>query len=368
MDGRGARRLAVVVPALVVAVLLGLVAAGAFARTAGSDGTGHGGDPTPARACSGPAALDFGCHAQRYHHLVHTAGPRVALADLRQSYQVNGYIRGICHDLVHVIGHAAGERSADLNTAYAEGDPFCAGGYYHGVTEALMVNHPDIAADVCTRLREHERHSLRHLYCVHGMGHGFLAIRDRNLPDALTACDGLADGWESQECYGGVFMENVTGSTDPNRSTPYLRPDEPLHPCTVIAARYKTKCYEKQTGYALFVRGSDFTEVFALCSATPDISFRPACYHGLGDRAVVRAGRLVLGDAAQANAVQRLCELGPDETARAHCIRGAVWTIARHDDADTLGEALCAALTGRDLHAVCLESRTEADREYRRRR
>jgi len=144
---------------------------------------------------------------------------------------------------------------------------------------------------VCAELAAAEPRSIRHLWCAHGMGHGYLDLLDRDVPAALTACDRLPD-WDAQHCYGGVFMENVTSVVD--GPSPFLHPDDPLYPCPAVADRQKAKCYEKQTAYPLFRYDGDLTPVFAPCAAAPDVAFRPACYRGLGDRAVVRSEKLLI--------------------------------------------------------------------------
>ena len=52
---------------------------------------------------------------------------------------------------------------------------------------------------------------------------------------SLRGCDALADGWERHQCYGGVFMENLSAIGHPTRPPTALRPREPLYPCTAVA-------------------------------------------------------------------------------------------------------------------------------------
>src|SRR3989442_12919190 len=56
------------------------------------------------------------------------------------------------------------------------------------------------------------------------MGHGLTMFRGHDLPQALTDCDLLSDGWDRESCYGGAFMENVINVTSPH------------HPATELAA------------------------------------------------------------------------------------------------------------------------------------
>ena len=168
-------------------------------------------------------------------------------------------MRAACHPIVHEIGHAAVARyGPKLSEVYARGDPYCSAGYFHGVTEQIIVDRgarsfvaaPDA---LCADLGGHARHSIYHRNCAHGIGHGFMLVRRGELPAALQTCDTLTDSWEQRSCYGGVFMQNVMALGE----SKYLRPADPLYPCGDLADRHRTMCYKKQAGYALFARNGD---------------------------------------------------------------------------------------------------------------
>jgi len=191
---------------------------------------------------------------------------------------------------------------------------------------------------------------------VHGMGHGFMGVLGRKVGRALRACDGLREGWQRRDCYSGVFMENHAGAGGAAQSS--LRPDEPLYPCTSVARRYKTACYERQSTYALFVSDGDFAAVFDLC-AHAERGFGSACRRGLGGD-VAAETKLVRPARAQAAARRRLCMLGESARARSDCVTGAVGQILQ----DLAGgpaqlDAFCAAFevaATQPEHAACLRA------------
>jgi hypothetical protein len=345
------------------AALAVLVLAGAVGGwlAVGTDG----GRAEAAPECVGAAALDFACHELRYRHLVETAGVPVALHDLAERRQVSGYLRAACHRLLHVIGGAAGRR--DGIEAFAQGDPLCSAGYYHGVVEAVMgeigAEHiADGAGAVCASFRERERYSINHFDCVHGMGHGFMGLYGSDVFASLAGCDGLADPWEQDHCHSGVFMENVNAVGHPTRPARHLRPAEPLYPCTAVRERHKARCYERQTVYALYVRNDDFAAVFELCASSPDERFRPTCYRGIGESAAIRSNKQVAGELAQRDTIRRLCELRADPQAGASCVEGAASIIVRERGSIDV-RALCASF-GPELRGICDRAVAEATREY----
>jgi hypothetical protein len=315
-------------------------------------------------ACTGGDALAFGCLAARYEGLLHQRGADAALADLSVRRDENGFILAACHQLTHIIGRSAG-RARGIG-ALDGGQPLCSSGYYHGVVEEVMaeIDRAHVLArapSVCADHRRLRPRSNAHYNCVHGMGHGFMAVYGSDVFASLAGCDSLGDRWESAECYGGVFMENLTAIANPERPSKDLRASEPLYPCTAVGERYKPACYEKQTAFAVYVHDDDFGRVFGLCATTPDVAFRDDCYQGLGGDIAIHVGKYVYGDANRTAGTRALCSLGPDNVARAGCIAGAVTTTIRdlgRDDPST--GRLCRAVDDATVAGRCDAARDAA--------
>jgi hypothetical protein len=341
-------------------VVLGLVIFGPSFTSGSSARVDHqhaATETATAANCSGASALDYACYEKRYHDLVLNSGVEAAFADLKDEHDKNGFVRVACHDLTHVIGHAAGELYGNLATAYDRGDPLCAGGYYHGVTGTVVRKMGadkvlEEADEFCADLRKQEAHSFRHYSCAHGLGHGFMAAYENELFESLKACDTLTDAWEKEACYSGIFIENAT-AIDPSRPSKYLKADQPLYPCTEVGARYKNKCYEHQIAYTLYTQNDDYTKVFDLCATVAEEDSRPACYRGLGGSAAAHSIKYVTGDEAKAKAARKLCMLGEDNEARSNCVMGAVRNFIHYYNGDEQAKALCESLDA-NLRTVCL--------------
>src|SRR5829696_5553278 len=275
----------------------------------------------PAADCSGALATDFACYQKRYQNLVRNSGVEAAFAELKDEYAKSEFVRSRCHQLTHVIGRATAELYGDLPSTYDRGDHFCSSGYYHGVMETVVAkigtdNVLNVSNTICASLRdENRKYSVYHHNCTHGLGHGFMGVYENELFEALRACDALIDEWEKKSCYGGVFMENVMAEDNPNHPSKYLKVDQPLYPCTVVGARYKTNCYSMQPSYALRTEAGDFAKVFDLC-ATAEDGFRPACYQSLGRDAFGRS----LRDVDQIGSTSELCTMGEDYEAWSNCV------------------------------------------------
>ncbi len=319
----------------------------------------------PAADCRGALSTDYACLQERYRALVHDSGVQAAFAELRGELATNEFVRTNCHQMTHVIGRAAAEVYGDIAGTYSQGDSFCGSGYYHGAMETIVANvDPDEileeAGTLCADLGGRPQYSLFHYNCAHGLGHGFMVIQDNELFDSLETCDTLADSWEVNRCYGGVFMENVITRNNPSHPSKYLKADQPLYPCDVVGDRYKNECYQRQSAYALETQGNDFAGVFELCTGV-ESEFRPACYQGLGWDASVQSIKRGSGDVTISESTRTLCMLGEDYEARSNCVVGAVEYFIRDRYDDTLARAFCDTL-GADLRAGCLQ---EAEEYYR---
>ena len=307
--------------------------------------------PTAPPVLAAACADDLRCHQQRYATLVRERGVAAAFAQLRAGQDTDGFDRAHCHQLTHAIGRAAGAAAPDLPAAFAHGEELCGTGYWHGVMETAVsgtaVSALAAAADdFCAPIRAAGVHSVPHQGCAHGLGHGFMNAHDGDLFATLPACDALTDPWEREHCYNGVFMENLPDRDNPAAGRS-LRPAEPLYPCTAVEQRYRVQCLQKQTTYALSVRGGNFAAVFALCAPLAPAE-RSACNQGVGRNALEQTVRAQAGPAS----VAPLCRLAADTAAQADCFFGAGRYLALFHHDRAAATPLCAVLEP-ELRAAC---------------
>ena len=303
-----------------------------------------------AMACPGDLSADIACFREHYQSLVANQSVEAAIADIKDAYDKSAYVRGNCHQLMHVIGQAAGDRYGYVAEAYARGTEFCWSGYYHGVMVSIItkIGYQNIKTQlntICADIREKQRYSFAHYNCAHGLGHGVMLVREYELFDALKTCDTLTDGWERESCYGGVFMENIMAEINPDHSTKYLKGDDLLYPCTAVEPRYKQQCYLMQTSHALQATSYDFRRVFALCDGV-ETAYRATCYQSLGRDA---SGNTV----SDAERTRDLCMMGRNFDARSNCITGAVKDFVAYFHSKEAGQRLCAVLDS-VLRGPCL--------------
>ncbi len=314
-------------------------------------------DPPAIPECGGRSGADYACFESRYRRLTETWGTRGAFQELKRESKENAILRAVCHGITHQIGRTAARKRSSLADVYARGDTFCGAGYFHGAMETIVrrIGVKRALADA-PRLCVEESGGLspRSPYlrnCVHGLGHGFMAVQQNDVFRSLPACDRLKVSWERRQCYDGVFMQNVMSRDAPHYPSKHLRDSEPLYPCSAVERRYKPRCYERQTVQVLLTQNGDFGRAFELCDSA-EREFRGSCYIGLGRD----AGGYGLDNRetppARAAETATLCHLGRSSEARERCVVGAAEFLLRQSESDAEARALCDALEAR-LHSVC---------------
>ena len=263
------------------------------------------------------------------------------MTDMKDAYEKSGYVKSNCHQLVHVVGRAAGDKFGDVAKAYEQGDDFCWSGYYHGVMESVIskIGYQEIRSKlntVCASASRDQQYSFHHYNCVHGLGHGVMAVNNGELFDGLRTCDSLTDSWERESCFGGVFMENIMSEANPDHRSKYLKNDDLMYPCNAVARAYKQQCYLMQTSHALQVNGYNFDEIFTLCGKVEN-DFLSTCYQSVGRD----ASGSTISDLAR---TRDICMKGRDFNARSNCFIGAVKDFISYYHSNERGEELCAAL------------------------
>lgn len=325
--------------------------------SSGMSGAAKGVDPAayaPAKKipaiCTGSDASNFDCYQTFYQNLVRNKGIAAAFADLKTRYTESDYVQSQCHPLTHVLGRTEAEKFTKVSAAYTYGDSFCWSGYYHGVLETFahrigIQNLPSQINNVCTDLNTDGKYGFNYYNCVHGLGHGLMAITDDQLFKSLDYCSNLKGDWEQQSCGGGVYMENVIAD-GLNHVTNYLDPKRPLYPCSDSPDKYKNTCYLMQTSYMLKVNGGDFGQTFTWCRDAG--TYQATCDQSLGRDA---SGRSV----SNGPKTKATCDLGSSDDEKTNCVIGAVKDFISYFHSDIQAKAFCNLYDG-TIQSTCLST------------
>jgi hypothetical protein len=292
------------------------------------------------------------CYDELLMEVLRTAGVGRAMETLEQIGALDAETNHHGHVLAHHIGIAAFRSPEQVGEVFASCRPSFQSGCYHGVIQAYFAAvqaspaQTGFGAEPLNRLCEDYRGPDGNRWllfqCVHGIGHGLVALHDNHLPRALEGCDLLRDAWEQEGCYGGAFMENIVSATMPHHAPrpgqpgggdhaahaaghdhrhteahahhaapghaarpaehrhaagghahaghggahatqafKQLDPADPHHPCSALGDRYLNACYAMQTSAVLFWSGGEIAPGIRLCEEAPE-HVRQTCYVSLG--------------------------------------------------------------------------------------
>lgn len=317
--------------------------------------------PTYLSECQQASAKDSQCYAKYYATLAYNKGNSSAFTDMEAAYKTDEFVKSQCHQLAHVVGRTSFEKTNSLEKAYADGNNFCWSGFYHGAIEQATkrLGAERIKTDaksICQAFATKQQYSFNHFNCVHGLGHGLMAVSEYNLPDALKLCDNLNDSWEDASCFGGVFMENVMVASRGDGTSAYFKAKEPLYPCTYVGETYKEQCYLMQTSYVLQHNGYDFAKTFDEC-AKADAGYSNTCFRSLGRDASGSTGSDVARTVANCRAGQNDSDAGT-KSAIYNCMLGADRDFVSYFHSDQQANQLCEAFGG-DLTEPCRDDVAE---------
>lgn len=321
----------------------------------------------------------FGCYRQAFGNLVFKEGPTEALKTLATDSTTIPGVRADCHQIVHSVGHAAlAYYHNNPGDALAHGAMTCNSGYYHGVIELSISGLPrskivPIVRKLCSGPAVNKSTFL--LYqCVHGLGHGLMIYSGDDLPYALKICNQLTTNFDQVSCTGGVFMQNLDRGM---LSSPYIKANDPIYPCTIVSTKDKYYCYLQVTERILQVVGYNWPKVAAWCRKS-EPGWVDTCFQSMGRdasgaseyhpekalaicaQAGTKAGECIYGASrdyannfAGGHEAARLCNLAPEQY-RGRCYEGIGTILGALNKYGRQRRAACAAVTPAQYRRECL--------------
>jgi hypothetical protein len=187
-----------------------------------------------------------------------------------------------CHSLLHYVGHAAYSATPndfEAMTYIAKGSS-CIGGYIHGIEAEILLSSENIIEDTKSFCYYTKKVEITPGACYHGTGHAAAEGYQYNIEKALSLCDSLEDGPETDlgNCYRGVFSEvgNVvmgvdghTGLEQEKIAMQGLDEKNPYAFCELFDERHQSSCISQLT--KLVFKDRTLEESLMFC-VNPDFS------------------------------------------------------------------------------------------------
>lgn len=252
--------------------------------------------------------------------LVNSAGSDKLMKKLLK--ETDNGSKGDCHQPAHQVGRAAFKRIREK--VFLNPDISCQSGFLHGAIEAFLNEKGiDNLGENVSELCDSFETSFFNFECLHGVGHGVLALSDYDLPKALEMCKTLNGNFAHGSCYGGVFMENMLTALGLGASSGHTTTwvnEDPYFPCNKIDQdeSVQNQCYLMQTSVMLKIYKYDFSKVAKACDGAPGM-YRETCFKSMGRDA---AGQKLNNP----EGINKICSDAP-EGFRQVCLTGGLYVI-----------------------------------------
>lgn len=254
-----------------------------------------------------------------------------------------------CHQEAHLIGRTA--FAVDKAKVFQKINYGCHSGFLHGALEGFIKSsgNQDIVKAVY-KLCNTFQTSFTKFECLHGIGHGFTAYTDYDIPEGLGLCKSLPDDYARRSCFGGIFMENIMvaegkGAT-PNHESKWINSD-PHFPCNKVEQDplVQYECYQMQTSRMLHLSNYNFGQIVSWCLKAPE-NMIPVCFRSMG--------RDIAGQTLRSpDGIISNCQASPREFFH-ECLTGAVNVVI-----DFWGEKLSD-----QPHQICKKLISNSDKSF----
>ena len=260
-------------------------------------------------------------------------------SDVVQLYNDSEYP---CHQTSHHLGMWVYDYTQNFDKAFGVAEMLCGGGPIHGVIQQFFVTEyleikeilDDDLLEICPKTSE-QPHSIMRWQCLHGIGHGLLAVSDYDVFSSLEKCEIFEPGWEQLSCSKGVFMQNVVYNFDTGGGN--FMEDDKLFPCNKVEEKFVPACYHYHASYILKKNDFEMYSSFGDCDEILPVEFVKYCYHGMGRQAEID----IKGSMQRA---VTLCTAGKQAIFHSDCLRGMLMTIINRDENPDIGFQFCRSL------------------------
>jgi hypothetical protein len=303
-------------------------------------------------ACS--QSEDIECYAKLAKTILLTHPLDTVLSDL-ESVEHSDALFEDCHGFAHYLGREAYAITPDIPVLFKNDAGVCHGGFYHGVIEAYFqsrypggifeTNEETLLTDIastCGMMSDYQIHAL-YGECIHGVGHALMLITEADLPRSLLYCD-VYPPTLRDTCYGGVIMQNSWGLSEQGHQTEYLRPEEPLYPCTTLGEEYRASCYAYQAYYFKELTEGNWGEMMGLCNQAPK-EYQRGCY--------VVIGLMIVEQEHKIETYGSLCALSESSENEDGCVQGIVTSLGGRYRGDPAPMMRFCEEVGASHHVTC---------------
>lgn len=242
--------------------------------------------------------------------------PNNAWSYLKVAGTENGQTVGSMHEFAHIVGNAL-YKSNGID-AITSCDRTFSFGCFHGVTEAALkangINTISNIERACLKIFPATT-TVNAMNCIHGVGHGVLAMENYDHVKALNDCNLLSPEYQ-RYCYDGVFMEYAAFAPKSKYAMENI-----WQFCTDLDPQLHVQCAQQQPVMLRYQYKVSFEETIPFCEQAPAAAMVTGCFRNLGQLAATDA----LGNADK---IREACGQITTEYGKRQCLLEAAASVA----------------------------------------
>lgn len=262
-----------------------------------------------------------------------------------------------CHEVTHYLGREEYHKTGSIAEVYDQCSFACHGGCYHGAIEAYFdeksfpvfsANNSVIGEEIRNVCGNSATYAKPRTYseCIHGIGHAMMFITDGELPQSLKLCDSLQLLTDRETCYGGVFMESSSSSTNIDHPGKFIKDDDPMYPCNSLEEQYLKTCYTYQSSHFSIITHYDWNRTIQLCLQVPE-NYKQWCFRTIGTNQVGFTQNLTI--------MKEDCDLIDNMQFENECVLGVVGSLGGRYVGDTQRMLKFCFIVNKENKNVCYE-------------
>lgn len=233
-----------------------------------------------------------------------------------------------CHTIAHAIAKSSVEKNPEnWQKLLSNEDPnFCSGGFFHGIIERHSGLDPNfsIESSEIQNLCLTNNNNFTEGSCLHALGHIVLIEKNGKIEESTKVCAQINSS-SIDECYSGIFMENMVRRNLQEHSIAKMRDwnlgfaNELENLCLKQNSKSAKGCWGEMGFIYAKLSGDDPYETFKLCSKTPYATYQENCYKHAAFKIPLTANTQ--------SKVNEICKVYSKEENIEKCVKYVLYTL-----------------------------------------
>lgn len=272
----------------------------------------------------------YECYREKFKTLTLNYDANLSIKVLERIQEEDPITRN-CHSIAHSIAQKSVEKNPQdwqkmILTASEKNPNFCSSGFFHGIIERHSGLDPNFSIEnrEIQNLCLSTNNNFREGSCLHALGHIILVEKEGEIDTSVKIC-GQIDSQFIDECYSGIFMENMVRRNLQEHAIAKMHAwdwdfaFELENLCLNQEGKSAKACWGEMGFLYAHLNNDNPPGTFRLCSKTQVADYRENCYKHA-------AFKIPLTADTQSK-VNQICNVYSDEKNIEYCLTYVLSTL-----------------------------------------